>query len=120
MDIPYYLDPSASQTQIGKIDLFDYSTLEQTPGPTQQASQTVWQEIADAPTNFVNWTYNAVDGVWENVKTGVEGGLDTVTSGLTKTIDFIKTNVLYIFIGGIVLIYVLGKAGVFKMIGQIA
>lgn len=111
---PSYSPPASDVGDLTTFSFdYDYSKL------PKQNPKSLFQNIIDTTDSGVSQVFDRVSGAWTSVKDSVS---ETVAAPFTigeKILDGVKTYALYLFIGAIVLIYVLGKSGIFKLVAVV-
>lgn len=110
-EIPYFLDPSKAPIEAtGNIDLFNYDTLQ---GIKYDGSvKSVWEELADVPGKVGGYVWDATSSSWKAVTDFAGDAVSTVENKLSNFLDAVKSNLLLVLVGGLVVIWIIAKSGI--------
>lgn len=117
-NIPYYLRQNVQVDPMGTVNIFNQDNWD-VPITTAKKSESLWDDLSQSVDNGLDVVYDGVSGTWKSVANTAKEGLSSIKEGIESTVSEIKWNLLYIFVGLIVLIIVLAKTGVFKVVGQV-
>lgn len=118
MDTPYYLSPNVAPIPMGgSIDLFNYDTLQGTAYDGSVAS--IWDELASIPEKAGNWVYDSATGTWSAVSGFASDAADSLTGSFNSLMSTIKTNLILVIGGFLVIVWVIAKSGILGQSAQV-
>lgn len=111
--IPFYLrkdfEAAKPVEQTPLVDFnYDYSYLD----GKKTADKSFWQGISDSVDNGVQTVFDPIKQTWVEAKKGISDLGQTGLGFVEKAVDVIKNYFLWILLGFVVVVYVVGKSGI--------
>lgn len=113
-DVPFFLnpqDPNADSSN--QLINFNYDYSYQQGDGTKSGS--LWSDIANSVDSGVATVFDPLKNAWSSVESEASNLVQGVENVGSSIMDKIEQYAIFIFVGIIVLIVVLGKSGILKV-----